>query len=191
MLPTNAVEAARQVLLPYLRNAAVVIDATAGNGKDTVFLAAHTPSNARVWAFDIQPVALEATRRQLDEAALLFKVCLVEDSHERIGAYIDQPVDAAMFNLGYLPGGRHDIVTQPQTTLTAVGQTAELLQPGGMLTIVTYPGHKSGRQEDEAISAMLSRLPQKRYSVACWQMINQINNPPVLYAVERRRELRR
>lgn len=186
MLPNNAVQAAQQLICPYLAKASVVVDATAGNGNDTLFLARYTPPEATVWAFDIQPTAIETTRSLLFSQGLLGKVRLTQDSHDQINRYTRYPLDAAMFNLGYLPGSDHKLATQPETTLVAVRQVAELLSLGGMMTIVVYPGHASGYSENEMLVSALSALPQKRYAVLCWKMINQINDPPLLYAVERR-----
>ena len=191
MLPINAVMAAQQLVLPCLASARVVLDATAGNGKDTLFLARHTPPEAIVWSFDIQPTAIENTRKLLNDAGLLAKVRLILDSHDRINTYINQPLDAAMFNLGYLPSGERTIVTQPKTTISAVDQTANLLNPGALMTIVAYPGHCSGKEENQALMCLLAALPQQVYSVLSWKMLNQVNNPPLLYAVEKRRKLTR
>ncbi|KYZ77514.1 rRNA methyltransferase [Anaerosporomusa subterranea] len=191
MLPANAVQAAQHMLLPYLLQASVVVDATAGNGKDTLFLAKNTLSQAAVWAFDIQPSAIENTSRILAAAGLAEKVRLIQASHDTLGSTLNQPIDAVMFNLGYLPGSDRHIATQPNTTLAAVEQAAHLLTIGGLMTIVVYPGHASGILENQVLQQFLSTLPQQNFSVACWSMQNQINNPPLLYAVEKRRELRR
>jgi len=191
MLPTNAVQAAQHMLLPYLLQASVVVDATAGNGKDTLFLAKNTLPQAAVWAFDIQPSAIENTRRILAAAGLAEKVRLIQASHDTLSSTINQPIDAIMFNLGYLPGSDRHIATQPDITLAAVEQAAHLLTSGGLMTIVVYPGHASGILENQVLQQFLSTLPQQNFSVACWSMLNQINNPPLLYAVEKRRELRR
>lgn len=188
MLPNNAVIAAQQIILPYLSNARCVLDATAGNGKDSLFLAQHTPPETTVWAFDVQQIALEKTAKLLAEAFLLEKVRMVQASHDQINVYLNQPLDAVMFNLGYLPGGDHSIVTQPETTLCAFKQSLGLLKPGGMVTLVVYPGHASGHAENEALKNFFPELPQSKYSVLCWQLLNQKNYPPVLYAVEKRRE---
>jgi tRNA G37 N-methylase Trm5 len=191
MLPPNAVQAAQQMLLPYLTRANAVVDATAGNGKDTLFLATNTRPAAVVWAFDIQPSAIENTAKVLADAGLAEKVRLIQSSHDTISSTIDQPIDAAMFNLGYLPGSDRHIATQPTSSLAAVEQVTELLIPGGLMTIVAYPGHVSGNLENQVLRNFLSHLPQQKFSVVCWSMLNQINNPPLLYAVEKRRELRR
>lgn len=191
MLPPNAVQAAQDVLLPYLGQARCVLDGTAGNGRDTLFLARHIPNDAIVWSFDIQKAALAVTHDLLAQHELTAKVRLIHDSHAKLADYVDKPIDAAMFNLGYLPGGSHDLATQTESTVAAVSQTAQLLSPGGIMTIVAYPGHPAGYQENESLAAVLSALPQRLFSVACWQMLNQINCPPVLYAVEKRREHKR
>ena len=96
------------------------------------------------------------------------------------------PVDVALFNLGYLPGASHDLVTKTETTIEALRQTASLLSAGGKITLVAYPGHSSGTEERIAVETFLSALPQETFTVACWQMLNQINNPPVLYILEKR-----
>ena len=40
-----------------------VIDATMGNGHDTLFLSKLVGSEGKVWAFDIQAAAIESTRK--------------------------------------------------------------------------------------------------------------------------------
>lgn len=190
MLPANAVQAAHQLLPPYLRQARIVVDATAGNGKDTLFLAMNTPPQTIIWSFDIQASAIEQTKQTLAAAGLEGKVRLRQTSHEQLSVTIDAPVDVVMFNLGYLPGGDRQIVTLPDTTLAAVEQACRLLSPGGIMTIVAYPGHVSGNQENTVLRQYLTALPQQHFSVACWGMLNQKNQPPLLYAVEKRREVR-
>lgn len=191
MLPANAVQAAHQLLSPYLRQARIVVDATAGNGKDTLFLAMNTSPQTIIWSFDIQASAIEQTKQTLAAAGLEGKVRLRQTSHEQLSVTIDAPVDVVMFNLGYLPGGDRQIVTLPDTTLAAVEQACRLLSPGGIMTIVAYPGHVSGNQENTVLRQYLTALPQRHFSVACWGMLNQKNQPPLLYAVEKRREVRR
>lgn len=181
----NAVKMAHALLLPKLKNAYNVVDATAGNGKDTLFLAINTPSEAVIWAFDIQQTALNKTKALLADHGQERKVKFILASHDQIANYVNSPVDAAMFNLGYLPGGDHTVTTMPDTTVAALNQLLTLLNPMGIISIVAYPGHDMGRREELALRSFLATLPQKLYTVACWQMINQVNNPPVLYIVER------
>jgi tRNA1(Val) A37 N6-methylase TrmN6 len=156
-----------------------------------LFLAQNTLPQTAVWAFDIQSSAIENTRMLLAAAGLAEKVRLIQASHDTLRSTLCQPVDAVMFNLGYLPGSDRYIATQPDTTLAAVEQAAYLLTPGGLMTIVAYPGHETGILENQVLRQFLSTLPQQNFSVVLWSMLNQINNPPLLYAVEKRRQLRR
>ncbi|SDD36677.1 tRNA (mnm(5)s(2)U34)-methyltransferase [Sporomusa acidovorans] len=184
----NAVRMAHQFIIPQLHKAKLVIDATAGNGKDTLFLAEHTPESTTIWAFDIQQQALFHTQLLLTQHSLSHKVRLVLDSHANIAAYISQPIHIAMFNLGYLPGGDHTISTCPDSTIQAIKQTLPLLAVNGLITVAAYPGYEHGRQEGKAVYQYISGLDQKKYTVACWSMVNQLNNPPILYVIEKRKE---
>lgn len=181
----NAVLMAQRFIGPKLTASSLVIDATAGNGKDTLFMASNIPSTSMVWAFDIQQQALNETQQLLARFGLEHKVRLVLDNHAHIPDYISQPVGAAMFNLGYLPGGDHTVSTCPDTTIEAINHTIQLLQAGGVITVVTYPGYAPGRLEDQAVHKYLAGLNQSQLAVACWSMVNQKNNPPILYIIEK------
>ncbi len=185
MVVNNAVRMAHQLIRSRLPAAHRVVDATAGNGNDTLFLAENTPATAAVWAFDIQPQALAKTEELLARHQLAHKVRLVLDSHSRLSNYLQSPVDAVMFNLGYLPGSDHTLSTSPATTLQAVKQALALITDSGLMTIAAYPGYEQGRQECQAVQTYLSGLNQKNYAVACWSMVNQKNNPPVLFIIEK------
>jgi len=62
----------------------LVIDATAGNGHDTLFLAKLVGPTGLVLAFDIQQEALEKTRAALEQANLAAQVRLFLTGHENI-----------------------------------------------------------------------------------------------------------
>lgn len=179
----NALTMARQLLLNRLATARTVVDATAGNGHDTLFLAANTPADATVWAFDLQQDALDATSRRLAEHNLSGKCRLICDCHSLVADHVERPVDAAMFNLGYLPGGDHSFTTCVETTIAALGAMTSLLSPGGIVTIVAYPGHDTGEEENTAVAEFLATLPQAAFTAAAWRMLNQRNRPPILYII--------
>ncbi|BBB92927.1 putative rRNA methylase [Methylomusa anaerophila] len=181
----NALRMAQILIRARLKTARCVVDATAGNGKDTLFIAANTPADSTVWAFDIQEQALRKTRELLFQNGFDSKVRLINDSHAKVSYYIGTAIDAAMFNLGYLPGGSHAINTQPENTIAALSQILSQLVISGIVTIVAYPGYEHGLTEMAEVSYFLNQLPQKEYCVACWSMVNQINHPPLLYIVER------
>jgi len=181
----NPVLAVQQLLLGCVRTADVLVDATAGNGKDTLFLAQNSPADAHIYSFDIQETALVNTAAQLQRHGLEHKVRLVHDSHAVLFQYLSVPIDAAVFNLGYLPGGDKSVTTCSDSTLAAVEQVLDLLKPGGRLGIVAYPGHCEGRRENQLLHDYLCALPAAAVSVFCTKMINHGGNVPVGYIVEK------
>lgn len=184
----NAVTMAHHFIHPKLSTANLVIDATAGNGYDTLFLAENTSKKTTIVSFDIQAEALAKTEILLSKHSLLYKVRLILDSHANIANYINQPIDAAMFNLGYLPGGNHLVSTSPDTTLQAMTNILQCLKTKGLITIAAYPGYEHGRVECQTVHEYLTNLNQKAFTVGCWSMVNQKNNPPVLYIIQKNKE---
>lgn len=165
-----------------------VIDATMGNGHDTLFLAKLVGSTGHVYAFDLQKQALENTSKKLAEHNLTQQVTLFQKGHEQISSLLPTitPITAAIFNLGYLPKSDKQIITQPETTLTALSSILKLLVPKGRVILVIYYGHKGGELELTALTNYCQNLPQKEYSVATYQFINQKNNPPILFCIEKK-----
>ena len=129
---------AKELLLPALRPGGTAADFTMGNGHDTLFLSRALPGG-QVWAFDIQPAALKATQALLDNNSAGGNVRLILDSHSNLDRYIQTPLDAGVFNLGYLPWADKAITTRRETTLEAVDKALPLLRVGGVLVIVIYP----------------------------------------------------
>lgn len=176
---------AKELLLPALRPGGTAADFTMGNGHDTLFLSRALPGG-QVWAFDIQPAALKATQALLDSNSAGGNVRLVLDSHSNLDRYIQTPLDAGVFNLGYLPWADKAITTRRETTLEAVDKALPLLRVGGVLVIVIYPGHEEGRLEGEALQQKLSGLDSKRYDVLLHRLIH-VPECPYILAVERRK----
>ncbi len=181
----KSLDFAHQLVRQVLGPGEQAVDATAGNGHDTVFLAKLVWEEGRVWAFDIQEQAIKRVQERLEEEGLSSRVSLLNRGHEEMDAYVQGLVGAIMFNLGYLPGGDRSIITQPATTLAAVERGLELLRPGGLLTLVVYTGHPGGAQEGEAVLDYCSRLHQRDYRVLHYHFLNQRNNPPFLVAIEK------
>lgn len=182
-LATNAIEMAQLVLGRVLPEARVLVDATAGNGKDTLFLAEHSSQQAKIYAFNIQPRAIAATKARTK--AYQERICYVLDSHENIGTVVLEPIDAAIFNLGYLPGGSHHITTEAASTVKALQAVVQGLNIHGILAVVAYPGHEAGREESEAIAGYMAALPCGQYTAGCYQMVNHEEGSPFLYIVEK------
>ncbi|RNF40783.1 class I SAM-dependent methyltransferase [Planococcus salinus] len=162
-----------------------VIDATAGNGHDTHFLAGLTGESGKVYAFDIQKEAIEATQKRVEAFE---HVKLIHDSHAEISRYVKEPISAAVFNLGYLPKGDHRIITKAKSTVSAIGQCLELLQENGLVLVVIYSGHEGGSEERDAVMKYVQELPQVAYDVMQYGFINQKHSPPFLVAIEKKRQ---
>lgn len=160
-----------------------VIDATAGNGHDTLFLAQLVGGTGSVYSFDIQEDAVRATRERVKS---FDNVQVILDSHARIGQYITEEIGAAVFNLGYLPKGDHSIITKAETTLSAIEQCIHLLKENGVVAIVIYSGHEGGSEERDAVMDYVQQLPQTQFDVMKYQFINQQHSPPFLVAIEKK-----
>lgn len=155
-----------------------VIDATAGNGHDTLFLASCVGAQGKVFAFDIQASALEATSNRLAKAGYRERVQLIQAGHEHLSEYIQSKVSAIIFNLGYLPGGDKNCTTQANTTLKAMQNGLNLLTDNGVSAAVLYPGHEQGKIEAETIQTWAKSLPQQQIAVLKYAFINRINDAP-------------
>ena len=158
----------------------IVVDATMGNGYDTLFLAKLAK---QVYAFDIQEQALEKTSQRIQEAGLT-NVDLILQGHETVDQYVTE-VKAAIFNLGYLPSADKSIITQPQTTLEALEKLCQMLIKGGRIAIMIYYGHEGGDIERDAVLDFVSQLPQQEYTATIYRTLNQISNPPFLVMIEK------
>lgn len=165
------------------------VDATVGNGHDTVALARAVGPEGRVLGLDVQAEAIAATRDRLAAEGLGGRVELVRAGHETMTQHVPEAqhgrVGAVMFNLGYLPGGDASLTTSPQTTLPALDAAVRLLRPGGVVTAVLYPGHAGGAEEAAAVEDWAADLPQARAEALSYRFVNQKNDPPRLVAVEK------
>ncbi len=178
-------EMAHLYIKTALQEGGVAVDATAGNGLDTLFLARQVGPGGRVYAFDIQEEALRRTSALLQRENLLERVKLIRVGHEQMSAHVTEAVSAVMFNLGYLPGGDHSMVTVKETTLTALKEALSLLQNGGVITVVAYPGHHGGKEELKALLDYCARLNSRAYRVAYTRYLNQAHQPPALIVVHK------
>ncbi|QGU96779.1 methyltransferase domain-containing protein [Clostridium bovifaecis] len=177
---------AKAIAINKLRSGDTVIDATMGNGNDTVFLAGLVGKEGKVYSFDIQDIAIENTEEKLKSANIFSNVKLIHDGHENIDKYVNEKVKLVMFNLGYLPSASHEITTKAETTITAIKKSLEVLDRDGVILLVIYHGHDNDKMERCAVEKLASNLDQKEYNVIRLEFINQMNNPPLLIAIEKR-----
>ncbi|MDK2986395.1 MAG: hypothetical protein PWQ96_2039 [Clostridia bacterium] len=163
----------------------MVIDATAGNGYDTVFLAELVGPNGKVFSFDIQSEAIQNTRQKLIQKELYDRVKLLHKGHERIGEEVPEGIKAVMFNLGYLPRGNHKIITKPETTILALEKSIKILAAGGIIAIVLYTGHPGGIEESLQVERWVEKLEPKFFDVVKINYLNKPNNPPHFIGIQK------
>ena len=151
------IAAAHRCVAAALRPGDRAVDATAGNGHDTVFLAERVGPRGQVLAVDNQEAAVASTRRRLQAAGIAERVTLCCTGHQRLADSAPGDwtgtVRGILFNLGFLPGGDKSRITRPATTLEALETALFLLAPGGRLAVVAYPGHPGGAAEAVAVAA--------------------------------------
>ena len=176
----------KQFLQAHLSPGSHAVDFTMGNGHDTLWLAQAVGPTGHVDAFDIQSAAVEHTKQRLLEAGVLLRCRLIHDSHDKVLSYIDEPFDAGVFNLGWLPGSDKTVTTDRRTTLPAVRDAVSLVAPGGLLLVAVYPGHAKGRAEGEALGAGFAALSRFEYSVSCLRIVNS-PDAPYFFALERKK----
>lgn len=171
----------------------VYVDATMGNGHDTLFFCKMAGEEGKVFAFDIQECARNATRKLLEKHGITEHVSLIQeqekctdrislilDGHEHMDQYVETgSVDVICFNFGYLPGGDHTICTKSETDIQALKIALGLLKKGGMLSLCVYSGGDTGFEEKDAIMDFLKNLSPKEYTVIVNSYHNRENHPPI------------
>ncbi|MGO4898098.1 class I SAM-dependent methyltransferase [Bacillus sp. GM2] len=184
-------------ILPYakelLKTAAgegdIVIDATMGNGHDTYFLAELVGESGHVYAFDIQETALMNTAARLGNE-YKDRVTLIQKSHDELITSLPDDVAgkvaAAVFNLGYLPGGDKSVTTKSDSTIASIKQLLKILKNEGLIVLVVYHGHPEGKREKDALLEFCTSLDQDTARVLCYQYLNQRNDPPFIIAIEKK-----
>jgi len=185
ILLRGPVPLAHLVLRHFVRSGDSAVDATCGNGNDTLLLARLVGPAGRVWAFDIQQEAMESTARKLAANGLSERVSLVARGHETLAGQVNTAVSAVVFNLGYLPGGDRGIITRPETTGAALEQALGLLSPGGIVALTVYPGHDGGDAERRMAEGWAAKLHAPKFYT--WRMgqISVTTDAPYLILVQK------
>jgi hypothetical protein len=170
-----------------------VIDATCGNGHDTLKLCqlALSLDKGKIYAFDIQEQAINSTSHYLAShltEELRSRVVFQQRCHSTFPPKISPgSVKLIVYNLGYLPGGNKAKTTQESTTLQSLRQAQTLLQPGGIISMTCYPGHPEGAREQASVLTYASHLSPKEWN-CCQHMWLNRQQAPSLLLIQKARE---
>ncbi len=176
----DLLELHKRFILNHLHEGDTAVDFTMGNGHDTAFLSKTVGESGHVYAFDIQKQALESSAVTLREEGCPENYTLIMDSHHKVKEYVNTPIKAGMFNLGYLPGGDKSITTMRETTMPAIEAAIDLLDRDAVLNIAVYPGHAEGDAEGKMICEYLSSLDRRKI---CCTQIKILNSPTSPYFI--------
>ena len=162
-----------------------VIDATLGNGYDTLELARLVGPEGHVFGFDIQKDAVEHTKARLTAEGLEDRCSLFLLGHEHMLEKADRPVRYVSFNLGWLPGGDKSITTLWPTTQRALQSALTLLLPLGVCTVCAYPGHLEGDKERSELMLFLSQLRPQDFNVLHQHFLNAGEGAPECFVIQK------
>ncbi len=174
---------AKEILQERLQKDGTFVDFTMGNGHDTLYFAQYC-SEGHVYAFDVQQMALDNTKKLLDDNGGFDNVTLILDSHHNVDKYVEGEIDAGIFNLGYLPGSDKSVTTQCNTTLEALDKAVKMLKVGGVIVVIIYPGHSEGTREADMVEEFCAKLDKHTYNTYKYALLNK-KNPPYIVAAEK------
>jgi len=177
-------EKVHHILAEHLAAGDLAIDATAGNGHDTAFLAKQVGPEGRVIAIDIQDAAIQSTRNKLDAAQLTDRVDLRCADHgaelSQLALTLSERAAAIVFNLGYLPGSDKSVQTENSSTGQAMDASSALLRPQGLLCVTAYRGHPGGLDEARIVEDWMRTREANGWTVEYHEPAAN-NLPPVLW----------
>lgn len=173
MKKSNIIKISHSLMKQYLNQDDILIDATLGNGFDSLYCSNLVK---KIYAFDIQETALKNSQELLKEKN---NIALILDSHENYRAYLLAPT-AAIFNLGYLPGGDKNITTKAASTLKTI---KSLLNEHSLrfLLVVVYPGHHEGQKESDQLGLYFNEMTS--HEVIIIKLVNRSLTSPYIFLV--------
>jgi len=181
---------AHQLLKNSVHEGDTVIDATCGNGNDTLFLAKLVGKEGHVYAVDVQEQAIKTTKNLLEQHHCNY-ITYIHDNHANIKQFLPNElygtIGGVVFNLGYLPKSDKQIITKGSTTVEAIKTLIKYIRKHALIVIVIYHGHEGGKEEKEMVLSFVKELDQSYYSVLKYEFINQINNPPFIIAIQKKK----
>lgn len=181
----NTVKLSHEHMKCHLNKGDTVIDATAGRGRDSLFLSELVGDTGHVYAFDIQQEAIDSTRALLEENGRK-NYTLILDTHENMRDYV-KSAKAVVFNLGFLPGGDHSIFSHGDTSIKAIEAALDIIDDEGFVSVCVYHGGDTGFEERDTVLSYLEKLDQKKYTVMLQSFHNRQGYPPLFLIIEKNR----
>ena len=185
----SLVNAAHDLIRDILRPGDIAVDATLGNGHDSVFLAEQVGPSGHVYGFDIQQAAIDSTHEKLRQNRLSDCLTLIHASHadmdDKIPVQLHGKINVIMFNLGYLPGGDKSIITLTDSTLTALTIAARILANNGIITLLAYPGHQGGDEETDQVEKWCKQLDTKQFEIQTIYSTEHKDSAPRLFVIRK------
>lgn len=179
-------EIAQQAWKQCIQKGDCCVDATAGNGRDTLWLSRAVGPAGQVYSMDLQEAAIESTRQTIaqhlspeEQPYIHYILGCHSTMHEHVGS---NKAALICFNLGYLPrqGNKLETATKLSTTVAAIEAALEVIRPGGCISVLCYSGQPGGQEEYEAVSRLAAKLPPDRWICSEQQLLNRPTCPKLV-----------
>lgn len=172
MKTENNIKYVRRHIELFAKKGTTIVDATCGNGNDSLYLAEKYP-DAKVLGFDVQEQAIVNSKKRCEHCS---NIEFILDSHSNVDKYVKADVSLAIFNLGYLPHADITITTLADSTICAIEKLLTLLTEGGGIIITLYRG-ESNIAETGQVLEYLRTINKDLYIVSMYDLINLNGNP--------------
>lgn len=176
----SALNIIHRVISEKVQPGDICIDATAGRGNDTLFLAKLVGETGHVTAFDIQQDAVDSTKELLAANEMSDRADVLLKSHSEMDEVAEEnTVSCITFNFGWMPKGDHNVFTNKSTSIPAIEKGLKLLKSGGVMTLIIYYGRETGFEERDALLEYLPTIDSSRFTVIEMPFVNRPNCPPI------------
>lgn len=153
-----------------------VIDATCGNGYDSIFLKS-LQTNGKLFCIDIQEKAIQNTKSLFKKNNIsLENTFFFNKSHENFSYIPKEEIKLIVYNLGYLPGSNKEIITNVDTTIKSILSSLDIVK-NGAISITCYP-HMEGKKEEKEILDLLSKIKNRNIIHSKWEHFRWGENSP-------------
>lgn len=158
----------------------IIIDATCGNGHDTLFLAQNFPKS-QIHALDFDLVAIKNTKKNCNN----YKNIIYHNMNYKYINKITKNVDIILYNTGYLPRSKIDLsLFSIEDLLISLKKSLSILKPTGIIVLMIYQGHDAGKSL-EAVTNFCKNLNKYEYISFVYKTLNT-SLAPSLILIERK-----